>query len=138
MAIISLNPDAVREYSLTEDVGPEKTVFLLGALDAFTLNQIALEARVRADQSEDEEEKKSKNLTILGLFVMYGLRGWNNFRDGAGKAIAHETEMHEVGVLGPRPVLKRDLLRHFSLMQIAELAGEIQANSVLSKQERGN
>lgn len=138
MAIISLDPDTVVEYSLSRDNGPEKTVFLLGVLDSFLMGQIGKEAHVDQLAGEGENPGTARAFAMLNLTALYGIRGWRNFLDQNGSEIPFETEDVQIELLGKRSVMKRDLLRRFKVPDITELASQIQRNSVLSETERGN
>ena len=138
MAIISLDPDTVVEYSLSRDEGPDKTVFLLGVLDSFLMGQIGKEAHVDQIAAGEDNPGSGKAFALLNLTALYGIKGWRNFRDQSGNEIPFETEDVEIELIGTRPVMKRTLLRRFKVSDITELASQIQRNSVLSETERGN
>lgn len=130
MALITMNPDAVREYSLKEDQGEDRTVFKLGVLDAFSWAFI--------EKTGDWQKATGNAISLLNFIVLFGVRGWSNFRDAEGKELAFETEQIDVPMVGKRDVMKKELLRHFTVPWITELAQEIQATNRLSGEERKN
>ena len=133
--MIAVDPDEVRDYSLTKDTGESKVVFQLGVLDSL------LRAYIDDKYYEVTKEDESVRLTDVQIhakfvdFVRFGLRGWKNFRDRQGKEVEFAVEEIDVPGVGKRARVKDESLKRLTLGNILELGGQILAMSRVSNQE---
>jgi len=140
--VTAITPGATLEYSLAEDEGPDKTVFILEPLDPIVAAHVKDKLFVyhlNKDKSPEDEASISFNKNELDLLSFrLGVKGWRNFRDDSGKEIGYRTESYGIPSVGPRPLLDRRLLVYFRPSWISEIAAKVQGESFLSEDDRKN
>lgn len=141
MALIAVDPNAVREYSIEGDEGTEKTVFLLGLLDP------ALRASVddagmsySKDSSGDAGSPAAihlhRNTRALDV-VRFGLRGWRSFRDAEGADIPFSRVSVDVPGVGKRQAVSDDCMARLDMPWVREIADAItEANTIGEEQKK--
>ena len=146
MAIKGLTLSATKNYVSTSDDArgeggvptPDATVFTLGAVDVFVTSHVfdsCLEFRA-ADDERGQTTQIHMNRMALER-VRFGLRGWRNFKDAAGKEVEFTTtDRYLVG--RAYKVASDDCLRQIPLPIIRELAGEVVDLSTVTEAEAGN
>jgi hypothetical protein len=140
MALIAVDVNAVREYSLKADVGDDKTVFQIGLLDAPLRAHIedkGLSYSVNATSPRDSPADVKMNLNQRALEVVrFGLRGWKNFKDSQGRDVQFDRVSQAVPGLGNRYVVSDVSLRALEMDWIKELAGEISGDNAIDEAEK--
>lgn len=143
MPIIGITLDATREYESVYDPAKgtdEATKFEIGTLDSRIFGQLRDKAMViQSDPTdpEGEAETQLKGNEVSFLFVQYGLRGWENFKDAKGNDIAFKTVkrthgQHSYACVDP------ELIKLIPGVVITELAGEIRKANDLEEAEEKN
>lgn len=140
MALIAVDPSAVREYSLAGDEGAEKTVFMLGLLDP------ALRAHLDdagMSYSRDESGEPGAPAAIhlhrnerANAVVRFGVRGWRSFRDGEGHDIPFVREAVDVPGVGKRQGLTEECLARLAPEWVRELADAISDTNTISEEQK--
>lgn len=137
--VMAIDIDAKREYVIKverdKDIS-KQTKWILGVIDAVTLAKID-----QMDVSYNDSTSETKiTANILGReleFVRYGLKGWENFKDKAGKTVSPRfTTISKAGLASQ--VLHNDSLCKIPNSVIRELAGEIRKDSALTDEEIKN
>lgn len=140
MALIAVDPNAVREYSLEGDEGTEKTVFSIGLLDP------ALRAHVddagmsySRDRSGDANAPAAihlhRNSRALDV-VRFGLRGWRSFRDGEGKDIPFSRVSVDVPGIGKRQAVSDECMARLAIEWVRELADAITDTNTIGEEQK--
>ena len=135
-----INVNETKKITLKCD--PDKdnpTYFTVGVLDGSVVSYINdATAAYTADEIQGEPRLKIDVARRLRLYVKFGLRGIENFKDPvSGSLVAFETEtVHIEGK--PYPVVKREILDILPQDAIKELAGIILGNTHLSEEEEKN
>ena len=139
MSVIAFDANAVREYSLLSDQGPEKTVFSIGRLDTLLLGYVR-DSTIEFSKKEERAKQVDalvKSQKRFYLLVQFGLKGWKGFKDDAGNDIAFEQVSIAVPGIGNRLGLSAramDMLQPY----ISELALEIDTDNTISKEQEKN
>ena len=140
--LTAVNANAVREYCLKSDKGVEKTIFLIGVLDAFTRAHIRDSATsyvaTKDEEGGDVKAKAQVNVAAMEIeTVRFGLRGWKNFTGEAGTQVQCLAEMRPTPA-GPRKGLTDESLMLLHPAWISELAEEINSANNLSETDVKN
>jgi hypothetical protein len=139
--IIALDLTSVRDFSSKYDSGGAKTTFKIGVIDSLTRAKIEdNESEFVINQQDSSKgadvkiNRRQRNLQI----VRYGLKGWENLKDGQGNDVPFQsaTEPGPDGTV--RTVAADGSLKMLPPEVIAELAGEIMSSNVLSEEDRKN
>lgn len=141
MSLIALDPRATTEYSLKFDTGDDKTVFIVGQLDAFTAANITDRLAKYSLNNNGSEELASISLNKNELdvdTVRLGLKGWRNLQDKDGNEVQFKTASESFKGLGNREVASKDSIKRLRSEWIKELADAIRGENVLTEQETKN
>ena len=140
MALIAVDVNAVREYSLKCDEGDDKTVFQIGTLDAPLRAHIedkGTSYAVNASAPKDAPANVSMNMSGRSVEVVrFGLRGWRNFKDSSKKDVAFDRVSQAVPGIGNRNVASDVSLRALKMEWIKELAKEITGDNMIEAEEK--
>jgi len=140
MALIAVDLNAVREYSLACDTGDDKTVFLLGLLDAplrAHVDDSSLSYSLNAAAPKDGPADVKMNMNARAIDVVrFGLRGWKNFKDAQGRDVPFDRVSQAVPGVGNRHVVSDISMRALKTEWIRELAGEITGDNTLADDEK--
>jgi len=140
MALIAVDVNAVREYSLKCDDGDDKTVFQIGTLDAplrAYIEDKGLSYSVNASAPKDAPANVSMNMNARSLEVVrFGLRGWKNFKDAQGREIQFDRVSQAVPGIGNRHVASDSSLRLLKMDWIKELGKEITGDNFIEAEEK--
>lgn len=123
--LVALDINAIKEYSLFEDVGDEKTIFLLGQLDSITrafLDDLYID--ISKDANGVDITKDRTNMKLVDI-VRFGLKGWKNFKDSKGVDVEFRTEEKIYPIVGKKIVASDESLNKLQREWKWELAGEI-------------
>jgi hypothetical protein len=133
--IIARDITEVKEYSLMEDTGENKSVFLIGALDipvrAYLDDTFSV---FDATQNINDVNVHAKYLE----FVRFGLKGWKNIPDKDGKEIEFVTEEKVFPRVGKRTIASDESLNKLKLTQIIELGMQVVRDNTISGQDLKN
>ncbi len=139
--VIAFDSSEVRDYSLKEDKGEQKTIFKIGTLDTplrLYLNDKLAKYRV-SDGGSNEQTEVDINVNAMQLeAVRFGLRGWENFKDKAGQDVIFSTVSVAVPKIGNRDGVTDFLLKKLHPDWIAELGREILRQNEISEEVKKN
>ena len=141
MAVRTFNLHSLETYSLKSDTVEPRTAFQLGPIDAPLM--AALEDELMLYKKEHIFRDGDTGV-VLRLnqryveFVRFGVKGWEHLQDSTGKAVQFATQEYSVDRVGLRTGVKDELLKSFSLEDIAELAQRIQRLNKLSEDQEKN
>ncbi len=129
MALIALDVNATKEFSLAGDDGADRTVFVLGLLD------VPLRAKVDDDSmafSVNRGEGESGPSTIhlnrnarAVDVVRFGLRGWRGLRGADGNEVPFARTQVQVDGVGMRMGVTDDCMSRLQIEWVRELADAI-------------
>jgi hypothetical protein len=147
MGLIATDVNQTVEFSLAEDQGADKTVFLLRSLDlrerAFVSGRSVPGVNLRKTSSGESADPgvMTPESIVDGTIwaIRLGLKGWRNFLRPDGQAVLVQMETVQVPGIGPREVLTEEcVLRNFKKLWAAEICAEILSISELSGDQRKN
>ena len=134
MSLIPINCEAIHDYSLNSDEGPDKTIFKIGVLDSFV--------RAYIDDSHSTFKKDTESLfDDVGIhdkylqFVRFGLKGWSNFKDSEGKDVPFEITEIDVPRIGKRKVVSDESMKKLDLKWTIEIGLEVVSSNQLKELE---
>lgn len=136
MAITAVDIDETKDYVLKNDRNSEKpTIWKIGNIDTITLSKIET---TEVEWSSEGVSKFQAN--IFGrelLYVKYGLKGWENFKNKAGDDI--KISFNDVSRCGRivREVVEKSLTQ-IPAFAIKELAEAIRDLNKLTESETKN
>lgn len=140
--IYAIDSTATLEYSLQEDKGEERTVFLIAVVDPITrahIEDLYLKWSINRGAGADGPATASFDKNKLDLdIVRFGLRGWRNFRKRDGSEVEFKTVSKGIQGLGPRSVISDECLRLFAPEWISELADAIRKAQRLDAEQEKN
>jgi len=131
----------VKEYSLINDRGEDRTIFLLGVLDSkleFFLADKTKSFGLNTKSQEDSPATIHLEIDVHNWRVVkYGLKGWKNFKNPkTGEDYPFRTQVENIQGVGPRNAVHADSLDLLKPI-IKELAKEIlQINKVTEQDEK--
>ena len=142
MSIMALKMGAVRKYvsqfdTAKDEKNGEPTVWLIGTLDGRITGRIrdkATTLTVNTKSINDEVETNINTNEMHFEACLYGLRGWENFKDEKGNDIPFKTKKMLHG--GQQyQVVDVELLRSVPQIVLAELGMEIMKENMMSDDE---
>lgn len=142
MPIIGLTLDATKSYQSKLDSArntPEATIWKLGTLDSRIMGRIRDKATTMGvDPLKPDEVQQTVNLREMDFeTVMYGLRGVENFTNGAGVSIPFSTSIRtHAGIT--YQIADPEFVRLIPLPVLEELGDEIRALNSLTAADAGN
>lgn len=140
MAIIALDVNATREFSLKADQGPDKTVFEIGLLDAplrAYIEDKVMAFSVNPSGASSDPAAVNLNTNRRDIEVLkFGLRGWRNFRNLQGGDVKFERISESVPGVGNRYVVSGECLRYLDIEWIKEIAKAIIGDNFLTDDDK--
>lgn len=139
MAVIAFDINAIREYTLKEDEGPDPTVFLIGRIDSVLRSHI-MDSTAKFSKASQASEQVDASVGVFERFYLlarFGVKGWKGFKDAAGNEIACELVSVPVPGVGNRQGLSE---RAMNMLQpwLSELAFEVLEDNQLSSAQEKN
>lgn len=140
MAVKSLSLGSTRKYELKSDPDkgtPDATRFIIGTLDSRVVGKImdaATSFFVDQKQLDDEIETSVNNSEKNFQACMYGLKGWENFKDEKNNDIPFKTVKRRHGGASYDAV-DPEILKTIPQAFINELANEILKDNVVGEVE---
>lgn len=137
--IVAFDINAVREYSLRSDDGPEKTVFHIGRIDSILRSHI-MDSTTRFAKEGEKSDRVEAEVDISKRFYLlaqFGVKGWKGFKDSAGNEVPFDQVSVPVPGVGNRMGLSE---RTLNLLQpyLSELALEVLGDNELSAEREKN
>lgn len=123
MAVRAVDPQATIEYSLKADTGEDRTVFVLGVMDA-RLRRYVMDHASRLSGEGKQTETTFSAGTWAWLTVKYGLRGWRGLLNAAGGVLEEAFDQVPVHGKSYQAVADR-VLDVLPVDVLDELAGRI-------------
>jgi hypothetical protein len=139
MAVIAFDINAIREYSLKEDEGPDRTVFSIGRIDSVLRSHI-MDSTAKFSKDSQASERVDASVGVFERFYLltrFGVKGWKNLKDSGGNEIPFDQVSVPVPGVGTRQGLSE---RAMNLLQpwISELAFEVLEDNQLSQAQEKN
>ena len=143
MPIIGITLDTTYDYQSEYDSSrgtPEATTFTVGTLDSRIFGMLRDKAMVISSDPtnpDGDTETILKGNEVAFLFVQYGLKGWENFKDSKGNDIKFKTVKRTHGEKS-YTVADPELVKLIPGVVITELAAEIRKSNDLEVAEEKN
>jgi hypothetical protein len=143
MPIIGISLEATREYESKFDPAkgtPEATKFKLGTIDSRISGRLKDQATSIVIDAEKGAEEVTTNINsneVAFNTVVYGLKGWENFKDGDGNDIKFKQVKRTHGSASYR-VVDPELVKILPQSVIQELSLEIDKANDLAEAEAKN
>lgn len=138
MALVAININDVKEYSLMEDTADDKTVFLIGVIDSLTRSYIDDSHLQRFGERKDMELNDVDLHDKYVQFVRFGLKGWRNMKDADGKDVEYKSEEKIFPRIGKRIVASDETLQKLDLKWMIEIGLEIVSRNRLTPEQQKN
>ncbi len=142
MAVVGLSIGGTREFVAASDKGPDKTIWVLGTLDAYTwayLNDNLAEFEVEISEDETVVPKTRMKIHASAIEACrYGLRGWKNFKDEKGGEIPFETEKIQLTDGRVYQVVKSGVLGRIPIDVIMEISNKLREVNLVTEEEEKN
>ena len=136
--IKAIDLNAVRDYISKHDTEEPKTVWKLGIIDARVraeLEDETTEFEFSSNRPNDKAKTQLKTNARALEIVRYGVKGFENFMDEAGKPVKFGTEtINRHGK--PYLVMDSYILIKIPFKIIQELATEISKDNILQEEEK--
>jgi hypothetical protein len=134
MALVVIDPTAVCEFSVEKETVKNRTVFLVSALDPFTLAYV----NDRAMVTNVVTRQLDVNLGMRNVLIaQFGLRGWRNLLDRNGAEVPFATETLETPV-GSKVAASSESMKVLPLRCVAKIAAEIERRSGIEGEDEKN
>jgi hypothetical protein len=143
MPIVGITLDAERSFESKYDSEKGKvsaTKWKIGTLDsriAGRLKDMATSITLDPTKAEEEITTNINSHDVAFYTVVYGLRGWTNFKDAAGKDIKFKTAKRNHGG-DSYTVADPEVVKKIPQVVLSELAAEINKDNELSAAEEKN
>lgn len=140
MAITGLSTSETEEYISQHDTAKTEedgaTIWLLGALDAYTRARIGDNAMIMEQSDDGSSRFKISSGTRNLEAVKFALRGWRNFPDTEGNENVHKTQSTFMNGKTYQ-ILTDELLNIIPQSIVNELGAKIiEVNSLMMEEEK--
>lgn len=129
MSVIAVNVNEVREYSLLEDNGDNKTIFNLGQFDTFVRSYLS--AKINKIQT-DGGDINEWSYDVL----RFGLKGWKNLKHADGTDVVFSTTKVKVPGTTEKEVVSDECIALLKYEWVEELSLDIYKNNWLSAEQK--
>ncbi len=133
--VIAIDINAIKEYSLKDDISDNKTIFLIGQIDSITRSYVDDENALYDFKDKDEPVKTKFNTKLIDI-IRFGVKGWKNFKDVAGFDVEFKTEEKTFPIIGKRTVMSDESISRIPSKYILELSIEIITNNTLTEEDK--